>query len=56
MLVRYSFDLNEEADAIDNAVVKALEDGLRTGDIARKGEPTVGTREMGEAIRERIAG
>jgi 3-isopropylmalate dehydrogenase len=54
MLLRYSFDLNAEADAIDAAVVKALEDGLRTGDIARAGETTVGTREMGDAIRERI--
>jgi 3-isopropylmalate dehydrogenase len=54
MLLRYSFDLNAEADAIDAAVVGALEDGLRTGDIARTGEPTVGTREMGAAIRERM--
>ncbi|MBW3622099.1 MAG: 3-isopropylmalate dehydrogenase, partial [Armatimonadetes bacterium] len=54
MLLRYSFDLNDEADAIDAAVVTALEDGLRTGDIARPGEARAGTREMGEAIRERI--
>jgi 3-isopropylmalate dehydrogenase len=56
MLLRYSFDLNAEADSIDQAVIRTLEDGLRTGDIARKGEPTVGTREMGQAIRDRIAG
>ena len=55
MLLRYSFDLNAEADAINAAVVGALEDGLRTGDIARAGEATVGTARMGQAIRDRLS-
>lgn len=54
MMLRYSFDLPEEAQAIERAVNKALDDGCRTGDIAQKGEPVMGTREMGEAIRQRI--
>lgn len=38
MMLRYSFNLQEEADCIENAVNKTLEDGLRTADIARGGE------------------
>lgn len=38
MMLRYSFDLQEEADCIENAVNKTLEDGLKTADIARGGE------------------
>jgi 3-isopropylmalate dehydrogenase len=54
MLLRYSFNLNTEADAIDAAVLQVLEDGLRTKDIARQDETTVSTREMGDAIRQRM--
>ncbi len=53
MMLRYSFGMTEEADAIENAVSKALEDGLRTGDIAR-GEKALGTTEMGDAVAARI--
>ena len=38
MMLRYSFNLQEEADCIEKAVNKTLEDGLRTADIARGGE------------------
>ncbi len=38
MMLRYSFNLSNEADCIENAVNKTLEDGLRTADIARGGE------------------
>ncbi len=38
MMLRYSFNLQEEADCIENAVNKTLEDGLKTADIARGGE------------------
>ena len=38
MMLRYSFDLQEEADCIEKAVNKTLEDGLKTADIARGGE------------------
>ena len=54
MMLRYSFGLSAEADAIESAVEKALNDGFRTGDIAAKGEKAIGTHEMGEVIRANI--
>lgn len=54
MMFRYSFHLAQEADAIEAAVDQALADGLRTADIAKSGERIVGTREMGQAIRENL--
>ena len=54
MMLRYSFGLSAEADAIESAVEKALDDGYRTGDIAAKGESVIGTHEMGEKIRGNI--
>ncbi|MCM1149091.1 MAG: 3-isopropylmalate dehydrogenase [Butyricicoccus sp.] len=52
MMLRYTFGLKDEADAIESAVEKALDAGCRTGDIAAAGEAVIGTREMGERIRE----
>lgn len=54
MMLRFSFGLNEEADAIENAVNKTLDDGIRSADIAIKGQPTVGTTEMTDSILERL--
>lgn len=54
MMLRYSFGLPAEADAIEAAVEKALNDGHRTGDIAAKGDKVIGTHEMGEIIRANI--
>lgn len=54
MMLRYSFDLDKEAESIENAVQKVLSDGIRTGDIARPGETPVGTEAMGDAIAARI--
>ena len=54
MMLRYSFDLDEEADAIDAAVKKVLQDGYRTGDIMSDGCNRVGCKEMGDLIAERI--
>lgn len=54
MMLRYSFGLSAEADAIETAVEKALNDGHRTGDIAAKGDKVIGTHEMGEIIRANI--
>lgn len=54
MMLRYSFDLEEEAQAIENAVMKTLDDGYRTGDIYSEGMKKVGTKEMGRLIAERI--
>ncbi|MCD7709640.1 MAG: 3-isopropylmalate dehydrogenase [Clostridiales bacterium] len=59
MMLRYSFDLDAEADAVENAVKAVLAEGYRTIDIMpRPGEPTdgikkVGTKEIGDAISER---
>ncbi|MBN1975828.1 MAG: 3-isopropylmalate dehydrogenase [Anaerolineae bacterium] len=55
MLLRYSLDLDAEADAIEAAVQKVLEDGFRTRDIMEEGLAQVGTREMGDLVAERIA-
>lgn len=54
MMLRYSFGLSAEADAIEAAVEKALNDGHRTADIAYGGEKTLSTHEMGEVIRANI--
>ena len=50
MLLRYSFDLTEEAALIEAAVVRVLANGLRTADIMAPGAARVGTGVMGEAI------
>lgn len=52
MMMRFSFNLIEAADAIDNAVSKILDQGYRTADIFQNqpGEKLVGTAEMGKAI------
>ncbi len=54
MLLRYSLDLDEAADAVENAVKKVLADGYRTGDIWSEGFKKVGTVEMGDLVAERI--
>lgn len=54
MMLRFSFDLDKEADAIENAVRKVLADGYRTVDIMAEGMKQVGTVEMGKLICERI--
>jgi 3-isopropylmalate dehydrogenase len=54
MMLRYSFDLDEEANAIEAAVDKVLKDGYRTGDIMTEGMAKVGTLEMGNLIADRI--
>lgn len=54
MMLRYSFDLDKEADAVEAAVQKVLEEGYRTGDIMSEGCTKVGTDQMGDLIAERI--
>ena len=54
MMLRFSFDLDKEADAIEDAVRKVLADGYRTVDIMADGMTQVGTVEMGRLICERI--
>ncbi len=50
MMLRYSFDMAAEADAVEAAVSAALDAGLRTGDIREEGCETVGCRAMGDAV------
>jgi 3-isopropylmalate dehydrogenase len=50
MMLRYSFDLGDEADLIESAVRETLASGVRTGDIARAGQTRVSTRSMGDAV------
>ena len=56
MMLRFSFGLNEAADAIDAAVKGAIDDGYRTGDIFTGGEGTqkVGTAAMGDVIVSKL--
>ena len=54
MMLRYSFNLEQEARDIEDAVIKVLEDGYRTGDIKSKGTTLVGTKEMGQLVVEKI--
>ena len=54
MMFRYSFQLPEEAAAVERAVDAVLNEGWRTADIAKAGETAVGTLKMGELIRERL--
>lgn len=50
MMLRYSFDLDKEAEVIENAVSKVLQDGYRTIDIMSEGMKQIGTAEMGDRI------
>jgi 3-isopropylmalate dehydrogenase len=50
MLLRYSFDLAEDADLVKKAVRCVLDRGLRTADIERPGTTKVSTGQMGDAI------
>ena len=54
MMLRFTFDLDKEADAIEAAVQQVLKDGFRTGDIYSSGCTLVGTVQMGDLIAERI--
>ncbi|QZY53943.1 3-isopropylmalate dehydrogenase [Crassaminicella profunda] len=54
MMLRYSFNLGKEADTIEEAVKKVLDENYRTGDIASEGAKVVGTKEMGRLVREAL--
>ena len=54
MALRYSLDLDKEADNLDQAVQKVLDDGLRTKDILSKGKKEVSTSKMGDAIISKL--
>lgn len=54
MMLRYSLDLDREADAVEQAVQNVLSEGYRTVDIMSEGCTCTGTREMGELITKHI--
>lgn len=54
MMLRYSLDLDKEADAIEAAVAAVLKEGYRTTDIYSEGCTKVGTDKMGDLIAERV--
>ena len=54
MMLRYTFGLGKEADAIEAAVKKVLADGWRTPDIAKEGEEAIGTAKAGDLIAAEI--
>lgn len=54
MMLRYSLDLDEEADAVDRAVKQVLKEGYRTADISAQGETPISCSEMGSLIAGRI--
>ena len=54
LLLRHVYGLDLEARTIETAVERVLEDGLRTPDLGRNGESTVGTEAMGEAVADAV--
>ena len=54
MALRYSLDLDKEADLLDSAVQRVLDDGLRTKDIMSDGKKEVTTTDMGDAIISKL--
>jgi len=56
MLLRYSFNLNDEATAIEDAVVQVLNSGYRTPDIMESGGKPVNTEEMGDRVVLQVTG
>jgi 3-isopropylmalate dehydrogenase len=56
MMLRYSFALETEAQAVEDAVLATLEQGYRTYDIMSEGMTRVGTVEMGNSIAQKVRG
>ena len=54
MMLRNSFGMAAEEDAVENAVDAVLKAGYRCGDIAKRGEAVIGCKEMGRRIREAL--
>jgi len=54
MMLRYSFELENEAQMVENSVLAVLEEGYRTYDIMEQGKLKTGTNEMGDLIARRI--
>jgi 3-isopropylmalate dehydrogenase len=54
MALKYSLNLDKEADILENAVQEVLDEGLRTKDIISKGMKEVSTSQMGDAIISKL--
>ncbi len=54
MMLRLAFDAPAEAEAVENAVRKTLQQGYRTGDIMEEGKEYVGTKRMGQLVVDNI--
>jgi len=54
MMLRYSFGFGEAADAVEQSISDVLDAGIHTPDIAKDPSKTIGTKEMGDAIVERL--
>ena len=50
MMLRYSFDMSEDADLVERAVRNVLDSGLRTSDIMQTDMTAVSCEQMGEAV------
>jgi 3-isopropylmalate dehydrogenase len=55
MMLRWTFNLQEEADAVETAVSKVLAAGHRTGDIAYQGQTPLGTKAMGDLVAKALS-
>jgi 3-isopropylmalate dehydrogenase len=55
LMLSYSFDLQDEAEAVERAVAQVLADGLRTTDLAGPGEKAASTQEFATAVAEAMA-
>jgi 3-isopropylmalate dehydrogenase len=55
LMLSYSFDLQEEAEAVERAVAHVLAEGLRTADLAGPDDEAVSTKEFASAVAEAIA-
>jgi 3-isopropylmalate dehydrogenase len=55
MMLRHSLDRTDLAEKVEQAVEKALDDGIRTADLAAAGEASVSCSGMGDAVCERLA-
>jgi len=53
-MLRYSFDMEEEAKSVEAAVEKVLEEGYRTGDIYKDGCKKCSTKEMGDLVTAKL--
>lgn len=59
MMLKYSFDMSDESDAIEKAIYDVLEEGYRCADIMHSGESScksVGCSEMGQLILDKLGG